>query len=150
MQIPIVSPDLLRLRDALRQAPGRTPRAVTVAGATEAARAALLGLILPARNRPVVIVTAHAEQAAQLADDLQTLLTLQAAGQATGGEGARARVRLLPPPPTPITAPAIRPRSPASGSARCWRWPPSRRPAWSRRRRPSASDRRRAGCCNRR
>ena len=95
MPPPIVTAHLQRLRDALHTSPGGGPRSLVVTGLTEAAKAPLLALLLHQRTRPVVIVTAQEEQAARLADDLHTLLALQA----TGLEREQVRVHLLPPRP---------------------------------------------------
>jgi transcription-repair coupling factor (superfamily II helicase) len=101
--MPTVSADLFKLRDALLASPQERPRALAVTGLTEQAKAPLLALLLARTHaqrsdrphRPVIIITANEEWASRLAEELQTLLTLQTSSGAT-------RVRWLPPGPAPL------------------------------------------------
>jgi transcription-repair coupling factor (superfamily II helicase) len=87
----MVSEQLFTLRDALLNSTDEKPRDLTVTGLTEQAKAPLLALLFDQFPRPILIITADEERAARLAEELQTLLALQSAGNP--------RVRWLPPRP---------------------------------------------------
>ncbi|MBI3620718.1 MAG: transcription-repair coupling factor [Nitrospirae bacterium] len=91
--MPIVSKELLHLRDVLLAPPNGPPHTLAVTGLTAQGKAPLLALLLHQSPRPALVITADGDQAAQLAEELQTLLALQSTG--------RPRVRWLPARPAP-------------------------------------------------